>query len=144
MKAVLIGSDPEFAEMARASIGLIWPEALPQVATRASEGLRFVKETSPDLVLLQASLPDIPVSEAILEMRSFSRVPLLVLGGQHKTELMTCLELGADDYISFPYDTTTVIAHIWALMRRLNGAEGTVASCWNLVINPASRHVFLN
>ena len=145
MKAVFIGSDPGVAEMARASIRICWPEALPQVATRVSEGLRLVKETSPDVVLLQASPPDIPVFEAILEMRSYSRVPLLVLGGQHdETELMTCLELGADDYISLPYDSILVRAHIWALMRRVYGAQGTVASCWNPVINPASRQVFLN
>ena len=123
MKVVFIGSDPRVAQMARASIRLCWPGALPQVATSASEGLPLVKKTSPHLVLLQASLPDISVFEAISEMRCFTRVPLLVLGGHHdEAELITCLELGANDYISLPYDTIMMMAHIRALMRRVHGA----------------------
>ena len=120
MNVVFIGADPQTAEMAGLSLRLGWPDTAPVVATTAAAGLELVEQASPDLVLLQASLPDIPVFEAILEMRSFSRVPLLVLGGQHdETEVMTCLELGADDYMSLPYDGILVMAHIWALMRRV-------------------------
>ncbi len=83
-------------------------------------------------------------------MRSFSRVPLLVLGGQHdETEVMTCLKLGADDYMSLPYDSILVMAHIWALMRRVYGAgrdQSKAFLSWGklLLINPATWQVFLN
>ncbi len=52
-------------------------------------------------------------------MRGLTHVPLLVLSDQgDETEVVTALEVGADDYVRLPCDLTEIMIRIWALVRR--------------------------
>ena len=148
MKVVFIDADPQVAEMVGLSIRLRWPGVTPVVATTTSEGLEIVEQASPDVVLLQAGLPDMSLSKALQQLRGFSNVPLLVLGQQgSEAEVVTALEMGADDYVRLPCELTEMMARVWALLRRVAGktyheGERPVRS-GELFINPATYEVFL-
>ena len=149
MKAVFIGGDSRARELANMSVRLRWPESVPFLAATADEGLELVGRESPDIVLLFPDFTDLPLPRAIQEIRRFSNVPLLVLGDRpDEMEVVTSLELGADDYVRLPCDLTELMVRIWALLRRSGiranlETESPLAS-GELFINPATYEVFLN
>ena len=115
MKVIFIGADTQTAEIAGLSLRLRWPDAVPQVASTALAGLELVERESPDVVLLHPTFSDMSLAEAVQELRRFSNVPLLVLGHQgSETEIVTALEMGADDYVRLPCDMTEMMARVWA------------------------------
>ncbi len=148
MQFVFIGNDQQTAEMAGLSIRLRWPNATPIVATTAGEGFEIVEEVSPDMVLLHPSFTDMSLPKAIQELRRFSNVPLLTMGQQaSEMEVVTALELGADDYVRLPCELTEMMARIWALLRRVaaktyHEGERPVRS-GEMFINPSTYEVFL-
>ncbi len=148
MKAVFIGSNSEIADMAWLSIRLRWPDAAPLVATTALAGLELVEQESPDVVLRHPSFSDMSLAEAVQELRRFSNVPLLVLSHQgSETEIVTALEMGADDYVRLPCDMTEMMARVWALLRRVGAIarqeEERPLRSGDLLVNPITYEVFL-
>ena len=150
MKVLLIGVDPQNAEMVALTLRLRWPEARPLVATEAEKGVDLLEQESPDMVILQPNFSDMSLSEAIQEIRRFSDVPLVVLAGQgNEVEAIKVLDLGADDYIRNPYGMGELVARLMALLRRCQGLglfekfEAPLLS-GSLLINPATYEVFLD
>ena len=125
-----------------------WPDATPLVATTALAGMELVEKESPDVVILHPTFSDMSLAEAIQELRRFSNVPLLVLGHQgSETEIVTALELGADDYVRLPCDMTEMMARVWALLRRVGAIarqeEERPLRSGDLLVNPTTYEVFL-
>ena len=76
-------------------------------------------EHVPDLVLLDIMLPELDGWQVCREIRKFSDKPIIMLTAKGETfDKILGLELGADDYISKPFDTKEVIARIKAVLRR--------------------------
>src|SRR6185503_20687574 len=90
-------------------------------AANAEDGLAFVQYSPPDLVLLDISLPGMDGLDALRELKSHHKLPVIFLTA-HRRELdeVVGLELGADDYITKPFDVDVVLAHIKAVLRRVN------------------------
>ena len=65
IKVLFIGADPQTAEAVGLNIGRRWPDAEAWVRTTAAAGLELVEQTSPDVVLLYPSLPDMALAKAI-------------------------------------------------------------------------------
>ena len=149
MKAVYIGVAVRTSEIATLAIHLRWPDVTPVIATSAGEGIEAIEQTQPDVVLLHPDFDDLTLSQAIQEIRRFSQVPLLVLGRDgDEMEVVTSLELGADDYVRLPCDLTEIMVRIWALLRRVgirpaHESEAPLSS-GRLFINPATYEVFLS
>jgi DNA-binding response OmpR family regulator len=91
-------------------------------AANAEDALAFVQHSSPDLVLLDISLPGMDGLEALRQLKARRHVPVIFLTA-HRRELdeVVGLELGADDYITKPFDVDVVLAHIKAVLRRVSG-----------------------
>ena len=148
MKVVYIGVDERTSEIATLAVHLRWPDATPLIATSAEEGMELIERELPDVVLLHPDFEDLTLGQAIQEIRRFSNVPMLVLGkGEDEMEVVSSLELGADDYVRLPCDLTEIMVRIWALLRRMgirptNESEGPISS-GSLFINPATYEVFL-
>jgi DNA-binding response OmpR family regulator len=130
------------------SIRLRWPDATLFYAATGAEGLELVEREWPDLVLLHPDFADMSLTTVIHDLRGFSNVPLLVLGLQgDEMEVISSLEVGADDYVKLPCDLTELTTRIWALLRRSGGATSyeserpTVSG--RLLINPASYEAYL-
>ena len=149
MKVVFIGTEVRTADLVTLAVHLRWPEVDPLVASTAAEGLEIVERESPDVVILRPDFTDMTLSGTIEELRRFTNVPLLVLGHLgDEMEVVTSLEVGADDYVRLPCDLTEIMVRIWALLRRVGLAaepdtDGPIAS-GRLVINPSTYEVFMN
>jgi two-component system KDP operon response regulator KdpE len=149
VKAVFIGSDPRINELTTMSFRLRWPDVVPFVVPTAGEGLDVVARESPDVVVIHPDFSDMALSGVIKEIRQFTNVPLLVLGNQgDEMEVVTALEVGADDCVRLPCDLTELMVRVWALLRRAGmGVTHDVESplhSGNLFINPATYEVFLD
>src|SRR4030088_594798 len=73
----------------------------------------------PDVVLLDLALPGLDGVEVCRRLRSWSRVPILVLSARvHESQKVQALDAGADDYVTKPFGTEELLARIRAALRR--------------------------
>ena len=95
-----------------------------ETAQDGADGLRMFKRVHPDLVLLDLMMPVMDGTQMIRELRSFSKTPVIVLTAKGEVfDKVALLELGADDYITKPFEMREVLARMEAVLRR----SGTVA-----------------
>ena len=88
-------------------------------AANAEDALSFVQHTPPDLVLLDIALPGMDGLDALREIKAQRNLPVIFLTGRRRElDEVLGLELGADDYITKPFDVDVVLAHIKAVLRR--------------------------
>ena len=80
---------------------------------------QIVKESSPDLILLDINLPNNDGFKICTEIRSFSNIPIIFITSRNTNidELMA-ITLGGDDFITKPYNTQILLARINALIKR--------------------------
>ena len=79
---------------------------------------KFAEET-PDMVLLDIMLPGLDGWEVCRQIRKTSSVPIIMISAKGETfDKVLGLELGADDYITKPFDTKEVLARIKSVLRR--------------------------
>jgi two-component system KDP operon response regulator KdpE len=87
-------------------------------------GVELVEKLHPDIVILDLGLPDISGFDVLKQIRSFSKVPVLILSVRaHETDVVEGLGLGADDYIVKPFRQLELLARIQALTRRQESVE---------------------
>ena len=83
---------------------------------------------NPELVLLDIMLPKMDGWQVCREIRKTSSVPIIMLTAKGETfDKVLGLELGADDYVTKPFDAKEVMARIKAVLRRSKGESGTAA-----------------
>ena len=96
-----------------------------------AEALTLAASGSPDLVVLDLGLPDIPGETVARELRAAGPVPVLMLTAKSSEEdRIRGLELGADDYVTKPFSPRELVLRVQAILRRGGGqaAEQGVAS----------------
>lgn len=80
----------------------------------------------PDLVLLDIMLPQLDGWQVCREIRKVSDKPIIMLTAKDETfDKVLGLELGADDYVTKPFDTKEIVARIKAVLRRTSCLKGT-------------------
>ena len=82
---------------------------------------KIVKEDNPDLILLDINLPIFDGYYICREIRKFSETPIIVVTSRDSDvdELMS-MNLGADDFVTKPYNTQILLARIEAILKRVN------------------------
>ncbi len=90
------------------------------ISTSSGLKVRQIADSeSPDLIIIDSSLPDLDHLELIRTIRSFSIVPIFVLSdGETDVDQARELEAGADDYIAKPINPVELLARLGALLRR--------------------------
>ncbi len=79
----------------------------------------WVKENTPELILLDLMLPNKDGLEVCKEIRTFSNVPIIMVTARaEEIDRLLGLELGADDYICKPFSPREVVARVKAVLRR--------------------------
>ena len=90
------------------------------VAEDGDQAVRFVEQSSVDLVLLDLMLPKKDGFEVCKEIRQFSTVPIIMLTARDaELDKVLGLELGADDYVTKPFSSRELLARVKANLRRL-------------------------
>ena len=90
------------------------------VAADGRAGLELALGIEPDLVLLDILMPEMNGWEVCRRLRKKSNVPILMLTAlDDDFDRITGLELGADDYLTKPFNTNVLVARINALLRRV-------------------------
>jgi DNA-binding response OmpR family regulator len=88
-------------------------------AANAEDAISFVRTSPPDLVMLDIGLPGMDGLDALREIKAQHNLPVIFLTGRRRElDEVVGLELGADDYITKPFDVDVVLAHIKAVLRR--------------------------
>jgi DNA-binding response OmpR family regulator len=91
-----------------------------QVAADGHQALQLVRESEPDLIVLDLMLPEIDGLDVCREIRRTSQVPIIMLTARgEEIDRVVGLELGADDYVCKPFSVRELLARIKAVLRRI-------------------------
>ena len=103
-------------------------------AATGTEALKKFDQGGIDLVLLDLMLPEISGTEVCRQIRSKSKVPIIMLTAKDsEVDKVVGLEIGADDYVTKPYSARELVARINAVLRR-NGGDGLVGDSGVLTV----------
>ena len=111
------------------------------------EGLAFLKNNTPDIILLDIMMPQISGIEVLKHIRRDSDIPVLMLTAKHDdTAKVLGLELGADDYLTKPYNPSELNARIKAILRRTKviSHKSETVQFANLTLVKSQREVRIN
>ena len=122
---------------------------------RATSGEKCLKEArseKPDLIVLDLMLPGIDGLEVAKILKSDSKtlhVPIIMLTAKgEEADIVTGLELGADDYITKPFSPRILVARVRAVIRRKKKEETnddmSLIQVHDIVINPHKREILAN
>ena len=90
-----------------------------EVATDGVQALEMFDKVQPDLVLLDVMLPRLSGIDVCREIRSRSKVPIIMVTAKSaEIDAVVGLEVGADDYVTKPYRMRELVARIRAVLRR--------------------------
>jgi two-component system phosphate regulon response regulator PhoB len=100
------------------------------VAHDGQEGLRKAQTLLPDLILLDIMLPGISGTEICREVRAGERtrdIPIIIISARsEETDQVVGFSLGADDYVTKPFNVKVLMQRIKALQRRVEGGNDPV------------------
>jgi len=88
----------------------------------ASDGPELIEQHRPALIVLDLRLPGTDGFDLCRQVRAVSSVPIIIVSGSSQSlDKVRGLELGADDYVTKPYDPAELAARIGAVLRRVQG-----------------------
>lgn len=96
----------------------------------------FIENNSISLIILDINLPDGNGMDFLIEFRKKNRIPVIILTANDlETDIVTGLELGADDYITKPFSLMVLRARVKLQLRKLEAATSNVIQMDNYVFN---------
>jgi DNA-binding response OmpR family regulator len=94
------------------------------MAHNGVDAVSMFNSENPDLVLLDIMLPQLDGWQVCREIRKLSEKPIIMLTAKDEVfDKVLGLELGADDYVTKPFDTKEIIARIKAVLRRTSAVK---------------------
>lgn len=141
MRILLIEDDTPTAKSIEA---LLKKEGLLVDSTSFGQyGLEVGKIYDYDGIILDLMLPDIEGVEVIKKLRAANvRTPVIVLSGISECkDKVKCLDIGADDYITKPFEGTELVSRVQAVVRRSKGHAESIIKIGRMTINLQSRRV---
>ena len=125
-KALVIEDDQNIAELLRLYREKDGFEVA--IAADGGTGLQLATDEHPDVILLDIMLPVMDGWQVCREIRTSSDVPIIMLTAKGETyDKVSGLEMGADDYVTKPFEVKELIARIHAVMRRREGGDSPAA-----------------
>ena len=123
-KILLVDDDPNIRQLVNLYLEKEGFEV--EMADRGDTALDRFRQSPPNLMLLDVMLPGMDGWQVLREARKVSNIPIIMLTAKDETfDKVLGLELGADDYISKPFDMKELVARIKAVVRRYQAPEAT-------------------
>ena len=144
---LVIEDEPDILELVRYNLANAGFEV--RCADTGEEGLAEARAQAPDLILLDLMLPGIDGLEVCRTLRAEARtaaVPVVILTARgEESDIITGLELGADDYIVKPFSPRVLAARVGAVLRRRTAVPGEQSSLrvGEIVIDPTRHEVLV-
>ena len=146
---LIIEDDPNIAELIR--LYLEKDGFKVSIASDGKQGLDSFHNLHPDIILLDIMLPEVDGWTVCKEIRKTDKTPIIMLTAKDGIpDKVEGLSLGADDYISKPFDMKEVIARIHAVLRRYNNEDSArqddmeILTFDNLIINISAYEVIIS
>jgi DNA-binding response OmpR family regulator len=108
------------------------------------QALEKVRSTNPDLVILDVMMPEMDGLSVCREIRKTSSVPVIILTARgDDVDKIVGLEIGADDYVTKPFNPRELVARVKAVLRRTQSAiqADTALEVGDIRLDPARREV---
>ncbi len=145
LRLLIADDDPDIAEVVAFAARMTWPGCRVAIAGGGAEALARFAAEPPDLVVLDVTMPPPDGFEVCRRIRAKSRVPILMLTVREATlDKVRALDLGADDYLTKPFDHLELVARLRALVRRAADPAATPGDRFardGLAIDFATRRV---
>ena len=127
MRILVVDDEPQIQRFLRPALHAAGYDVFE--ALNGSDALKAVATLGPDLIILDLGLPDMDGKEVIERLRSWSKVPIIILSARDReSEKIEALDLGADDYIEKPFGIGKLTARIRTALRNRILAEGGLAT----------------
>ena len=141
---LLIEDEPEIRRFLRTTLPAHGYRVYESSSGR--DGLIEAQSRNPDLILLDLGLPDLDGGEVIRQVREWTVTPIIVLSARDQEQAkVAALDLGADDYVTKPFDTAELLARLKAALRHglQSAGEAPVFRSGSLSVDLVNRHVYL-
>ena len=118
MRVLVVDDEPQILRALRINLNARQFEVI--TAADGATALDAAKTQRPDLLILDLGLPDTDGVDVIRSLRTWTDVPIIVLSGRAgSSDKIVALNLGADDYVTKPFNIEELLARIKAVSRRL-------------------------
>ena len=125
-KIIIVEDDPGISKYLQAALRSHGYDTL--LAPDGKTALEMIASHCPDLLLLDLGLPDMDGSEIIRSVRAWSRMPIIIISARSaEIDKAAALDMGADDYLTKPFNILELKARIRALIRRSSMAPAAPA-----------------
>ncbi|HZQ04997.1 MAG TPA: response regulator transcription factor [Anaerolineae bacterium] len=136
-RILIVDDDPKFVDLLR--VALERSEYAVVTAPNGLQGEKVFRATPVDLVMLDVMMPQRDGFEMLRDLRAISPVPIIMLTALSDTEnVVKGLELGADDYITKPFELKEVLARVHAALARVQRMKGGDKSARVLALGDVS------
>lgn len=141
-RVLVIDDEPQIQRFLKPSLGAAGYEVI--AAFNGAEALKAAATQAPDIILLDLGLPDMDGKDVIAQLRTWSKVPIVVLSARDReAEKIAALDLGADDYVNKPFGIGELTARLRTALRHASQSAGEVSKVvsGDLVIDTAAHSV---
>lgn len=119
---LLVDDDPSISTLVR--LYLEKENFEVKTVERGDDAVNEFRRMPPDLMLLDVMLPGLDGYQVLKTVRKSGNIPVIMLTARDETfDKVLGLELGADDYITKPFDSKEMVARVKAVLRRTQGTE---------------------
>ena len=122
-KILVVDDDPHIREVVMFALEKAGMKVLQ--AADGKEALQLAQTASPDLIVLDISMPELDGLEVCRQLRKTDDTPILFLSSRdEEIDRIIGLELGGDDYVTKPFSPRELVARINAILKRKSPAPG--------------------
>jgi two-component system, OmpR family, response regulator len=124
---LIVDDDPHIRDVVKFAVSKAGMDTV--VARDGQEALAVFRRDSPDLVVLDISMPEMDGTDVCREIRKTSQTPIVFLSSRDdEIDRIIGLELGGDDYLTKPFSPRELVARIKAVLRRTRAPVSTASA----------------
>lgn len=126
LRVLVVDDEPQIQRFLKPSLTAAGYDVI--AAVNGAEALKAAAMQAPDVILLDLGLPDMDGKDVIAELRTWTKVPIVVLSARDReSEKIAALDLGADDYVNKPFAIGELMARLRAALRHASNSAGEIS-----------------